>query len=126
MEATRTQIEDNIRRWRTSRAARLEQDRLAARMKEREEELKEWLIAAMRGQKYEGVVIDNRITGVNTKQYPEVVNRQEFCEHILETGALELLQFRVSTTAIKEHKEAGKMPPGIEYKDDYDLFDRKT
>lgn len=44
---------------------------------------------------------------------PQVVDRDEASEYILQQGALHLLQFRINTGAFREMVEAGQEVPGI-------------
>lgn len=125
-EATRDEINAAVVEWRDQREKRLAAEKVAAKLKEREDELKNFLIAAMTTQAYEGVVIGGRGTGVRTTEVPICEDRAAFDQYILDNRDLSLLQFRLATTAINERIEAGIALPGIAFIDKYDLYDRKA
>ena len=126
MEATRVEIEAAVAQWRALRAERLAAEKVAAEIKVAETHYKDFIVAAMRDQHYEGIVKDGRMTYVRTSQVPSATNRQEFEEYILEQRDLSLVQFRPAVGAIKERWEAGVSVPGIEMLDTYELGDRKA
>src|SRR5262245_14122771 len=101
-EANRQDIEEIAVQWRAKRADRLSKQRETDLLEKEEKELKRWLIAAFREQHMEGVIVGGRTTGVNEKEIPIVEDREALCNYILQTGKLELLQFRLSTTAAEE------------------------
>lgn len=125
-DATRNEIEAAVKEWREVRAERLHAEKVAAAIKTRETFLKEFIVAAMTTQKYEGIVRDGRMTYVRTNQVPSATDRAAFEQYILETRDLSLLQFRPSVGAIKERLDAGVNVPGIEMIDTFDLGDRKA
>lgn len=125
-EATREETEEVIKAWRVRREERYEADRVAKNLKEKENQLSSWLLEVFKQQKFEGMLIGGRITGLNAKSVPVVEDKEQFCKYILEEEALELLQFRISTSAIQEREENGVSVPGIEHIEVYDLFDRKA
>lgn len=125
-EATRSQTEEVIVAWRNKRDERLAADKVAKLLKEEEEHFKSWLINVFIQQKFEGMVIGGKITGLSPKEVPVVEDKEKFCTYILETHQLELLQFRLATGAIKEREEAGISVPGIGHLETYDLFNRKA
>lgn len=125
-EATREEVEEAIKEWRSKRAARLEQDKVAAKLKKEEESFKGFILEAFKQQQFEGMIIDGRSTGLTTKKIPSVSDKEKFMAYIRETGELDLLQFRISTGAVDERVANGVEVPGTEYVDYYDLFDRKV
>ena len=126
MEASRADVTDSVKAWRELRAKRLEVEKEAEKIKQQELAHKNFVIAAMLGQKYEGIVEGGRVTGVNTKEVPTCADREAFDKFVLSTGSLDLLQFRLATGAINARFEAGIEVPGIEFIDTYDLYDRKA
>lgn len=124
--ATRDDIEKATLIWRSLREERLAQEKIAAKIKEQEDETKQFLIASMLGQKMEGVLIDGRQTGVKTTEISIVIDKHAFSEYVLDSRSLELLQFRISESAIKELEDEGEVVPGIGKLDKFDLFDRKS
>jgi hypothetical protein len=125
-EATRSQLEEAVTQWRNTREVRLAVEKEAALLKKEEDEIKNFIIAVSRAQKYEAVVIGGRMTSVTTKEQAICEDRPAFCKYILDNDALDLLQFRVSESAIKERVEAGIEVPGIGYIDVYQLSDKKA
>ena len=125
-EATRQEIEAAVMQWRATRAERLAAEKVADKIRVEEVKLKEFVVAAMMSQAYEGTVIDNRLTYVRVSQVPVAVDRLQFGNYILETKDLSLLQFRPAVGAIREHMAAGETIPGIEFVDTFDLGDRKA
>jgi hypothetical protein len=125
-EATRPQTEKVIKEWRAKRAERLAADHVAAELKKDEVAMKSWLVAVFREQRFEGMVIGGRITGVSPKDIHVIEDREAFINYIYETDAIDLLQFRVSETAIVEREILGITVPGTRKEEVYDLFDRKA
>ena len=125
-DATRNEIEGAVAQWRALRAERLVAEKVAEEIKKAENAYKDFIVAAMRDQHYEGIVKDGRMTYVRTTQVPSATNRQEFENYILEQRDLSLLQFRPAVGAIKERLEAGGSVPGIEMLETYELGDRKA
>ncbi len=126
IDATREQINAAVTEWREQREKRLAAEKVAAKLKEREDQLKEFLIAAMLEQKYEGTTVGGRNTGLRTTEVPICEDRAAFDQYVLDNRDLSLLQFRLATTAINERIEAGITLPGIAFIDKYDLYDRKA
>ena len=126
IEATRTDAEQVIQAWRAAREERLAADKVAEKLKNRESALKSWLVSVFRQQEFEGMIIDQRITGVNTREVHNVTDRPALQKFILENDALDLLQFRIVDSAIFAREEEGCEVPGVEVVEVYDLFDRKV
>lgn len=125
-EATRQQTEQTIKDWRAKRAERLAADKVAEALKKDESAMKSWLISVFNVQKFEGMVIDGRITGVNPHDVHVVEDKIAFINYIYENEAIDMLQFRLSDGAIFEREEAGDEIPGVRKEEVYDLFDRKA
>lgn len=126
LEATREQTEQVITAWRAQRAKRLEENRIMEASKKLEESMSSWLLEVFRQQKFEGMLIGGRITGLSEKKVPIVEDKEAFMTHIKATGELELLQFRLGTGAVEERTKNGIKVPGIAYIDVHELFDRKS
>lgn len=126
LDADRYMAERVIQAWRDKRDDRLAADKVAARLKEQEVAMKQWLIAVFQEQKFEGMVIDQRITGLSEREVHEVENREEFVNYLIENRALDMLQFRISDPAIFAREDAGIKIPGVAIRTVYDLFDRKA
>lgn len=125
-DATRNEIEAAVENWRSIRAERLAAEKIADAIKSKELELKDFIIAAMTTQRYEGIVREGRQTYVRTSQVPMASDRLQFENYIRETGALELLQFRPASGALKERLESGIEVPGIVWVDVFDLGDKRA
>lgn len=125
-EADRNTVEQAIKDWREARDARLEMDRKAAKLKSVEDGLKSFLLEAFKQQKLEGMLIGGKVTGLTTKRIPIVEDKEKFLNYVRETGELDLLQFRLSSEAVRVRAEEGVEVPGIGEMDTYDLFNRKA
>lgn len=125
-DAPREDVEELIKGWRTFRDARLEAERKANKIKTTETALKSFLLECFKAQKLEGMIIAGRSTGLSTKTTPAVEDKEKLLAFIKETGALELLQFRLSNGAVEERWAAEQDVPGVQEIEVYDLFDRKA
>jgi hypothetical protein len=125
-EAARVQVQDAIIQWRDKRAQRLEAQRIVDAMQKEESALKSWLIAVFQAQAFEGMVINQRITGLSTREVHTTVDKTALVDYIYDNQAIDLLQFRLSETAIVAREAEGLEIPGLEIVEAYDLFDRKA
>lgn len=125
-DATRTEVEQTIVQWRETRAQRLEAQRIVDAMQKEESALKSWLIAVFQAQAFEGMVINQRITGLSTREVHTTVDKTALVDYIYENEAIDLLQFRLSETAIVAREAEGVEVPGLEIVEAFDLFDRKA
>ena len=123
---TRAEIEAKVAEWRITREKRIHADKQANLLKEQETELKFRIIHEMNAQKFEGIVLDGRITGVKEKTQPVVEDRPALVDFIYNNKAIHLLQFRLSAPAVKELEESGIEVPGVGTETLYDLFDRQA
>jgi hypothetical protein len=126
VEADRQLTEETIKAWRAKRAERLAKQKETDILEKQEKDMKSWLIAVFQEQKFEGMLIDQRITGLSTREVQIVEDRAAFIEYIYENEAIDLLQFRVNEGAIAERVQAGEVVPGTNTVDVNDLFDRKA
>lgn len=126
LEADRILVEQTIKAWRERRAERLAKEAEAKVLQKSETAMKSWLIEVFKAQHYEGMVIDQRITGLNTREVYTVTDREAVTQYIYDWQALDLLEFRVSQRAIQEREDIGQAVPGVELVETYDLFDRKS
>lgn len=124
--AKRDLYERVITQWRAMRAKRLEMKRLMEEAQAAETAFKSYAIEVCRAQKLEGVLIDGRITGLNTKSVATVSDKEALIKFIRDTGDISLLQFRLATGTVDEYRENEVEVPGTEYIDVYDLTDRKA
>lgn len=126
IEANRVQAEEVIQLWRAKRAERLAADKVAEALKKEESAMKSWLIEVFREQRFEGIVIDGRITGLNPHDVHIVEDRELLIQYIYENEAIDLLQFRLSDGAVFAREDEGEEVPGVRVEEVYDLFDRKA
>jgi hypothetical protein len=126
MEATREQAEEIIKAWRDKRAVRLEANRIMEDLKKEEIAMASWLLEVFKQQKFEGMLVGGRITGLTEKEVAAVSDKEALINYIRNSGELDLLQFRLSTGAVDERKENGVQVPGTEYITVHELFDRKS
>jgi hypothetical protein len=101
-------------------------EKIAAEINSAETAYKDFIVAAMRDQHYEGIVKEGRMTYVLISQVPTASDRLLFENYILATEDLSLLQFRPAVGAIREQMDAGVVIPGIELIETYELGDRKA
>jgi len=125
-EATRDEIDAVVVKWRDLRESRLAQDKIAAKLKEQEDDAKNFLLSAMLAQEIEAVVVRGYQTGVSKKEVNIVEDKGAFVTFIKETGAIELLQFQIAQGAVRERIENGEQIPGIGVMEKFDIFNRKS
>jgi len=125
-EAERPAVESVIKAWRLKRAERLALSKEVDALQKEETAMKSWLINAFTSQQYEGMVIDQRFTGLTEREIHSVTDREALQEFILENDALDILQFRISDAAIFEREGAGIVVPGVQLVTIADLSDRKV
>ena len=111
--------------WREARAARLALDKEASAAKDRETALRDWIIDALQGSNSEGEVVDGRVTSIQVTEIPIVEDRAAVERYILENQAIDLLQFRVSASALRERTDVGVTVPGTHWGQSLNLSDRK-
>lgn len=96
------------------REARLAKQKEAEAIEAEEKALKEHLINTLPKSEANGVAGKVARVTVVTKPVPQVKDWEKFYAHVKKTGQFELMQRRLSDTAIKERWEAGKSVPGVE------------
>ena len=126
LEATREQAQEMITLWRAQRAKRLEENRIMEDSKKKEQAMYSWLLEVFKQQKYEGMMIGGRVTGLADKEIPYVEDKEAFLKYMKETGELDLLEFRMAKGAVEERFANGVEVPGVAHMTVYDLFDRKV
>lgn len=125
LEASRQELEEAILMWRNLREARLDMEHRANSIKEFETAAKSWVLEVFKQQKHEGVLIGGRVTSLTTRPVATVDDKEALLSHIRSTGELDLLQFKLSTSAVDGRKEVGEDVPGVTYIDIYDLSDKQ-
>lgn len=126
LTVTKEELEVAIKKWRSKRAERRVVTKQEEALKKEETELKRFIIAAFEDEKYEGMVIDDRITALSFRDVGVVEDREAFVEYIYEHQALDLLQFRPNSAAILDRMDAGEEVPGTDVIQLSDLSDRKA
>jgi len=103
------------------RAQRLQADRQAADLKEREEVLKDHLITSFRSQGMSALGGGAGVVKMGQTDEPEALNWDELYAYIKANDAWELLHKRVGSTAVKERWKDGVEVPGVGHKTVYKL-----
>jgi len=83
-------------------------------VEEEEKALKEYLISTLPKSEANGVAGKVARVTVVTKPVPQVKDWDLFYKYVKKSGEFELMQRRLSDTAIRERWEAGKQVPGVE------------
>jgi hypothetical protein len=96
------------------RAARIKQQKVADALAAEESALKEHIINTLPKSQASGVAGKVARVSVETKEVPSVRDWNKLFKHILKTKSFELLQRRVSVSAVEERWESNKMVPGVE------------
>lgn len=96
------------------REARLAKQKEALDLETEEKALKEHLINTLPKSQSSGIAGKVARVTVIKKPVPQVKDWDKFYKHIKKTGDFELLQRRLTDTAIKERWENGKTIPGVE------------
>jgi hypothetical protein len=96
------------------REKRLEEQKKVDAIEAEEKAIKEHIIQNLPKSEASGVAGKVARVTVITKQVPQVKDWDVFYKHIKKTGEFELLQRRLTDTAIRERWDAGKQVPGVE------------
>lgn len=99
----------------TTREERLKRQKEVDALAAREKELRDYLIANLPKSEASGVAGKVARATIKTKQVPTVKDWAKVHAYVKKTGAFELLQRRLSETAVQERWEAGKEVPGVEH-----------
>lgn len=103
--------QDTLNLYRRAREERLDLEKLAAEFKQLETALKDKLINTF--PVGEGVVADGYACEVTAKSRYIVEEKGKLRDYIVNTGAIDLLQFRISESAVSELVDSGETVPGI-------------
>jgi hypothetical protein len=93
------------------RQKRLAQQKIVDELEAEEKALKEHIINTLPKSETSGVAVA-RVT-ITSKDVPQVENWDLFYKHVKKTGEFELMQRRLSDSAINERWEQGKKIPGV-------------
>jgi hypothetical protein len=96
------------------REKRLEEQKKVDAIEAEEKAIKEHIIQNLPKSEASGVAGKVARVTVITKQVPQVKDWDVFYKHVKKTGEFELLQRRLTDTAIRERWDAGKQVPGVE------------
>ena len=96
-----------------TRSKRLEMDKRVAEVKNLEEIYKEELIFRMVTLKIGALAATEYLAKLSTKEIPTPTDWGKIRGYIVEHGAWELMQNRLSTAAVAERWEAGEEVPGV-------------
>jgi hypothetical protein len=119
-------LPDMVNAYVLARAQRLALDKQVEELKAHEELLKDAVISKMREQGINAVGADAGLVKMSVLKEPVATNWPEIYDYIKENGAWELLHKRLTSTAVKEHWEAGEELPGIGVTEVYKLSVSKT
>lgn len=104
-----------------AKEARLHADKHAASLKAVEVELKNRVMQEMLNNDCHMVGGTYKKVTLKTKQRPQVADWSEVYKFIVDTGATDLLQRRLSEAAVKARVDDGVAVPGVEYIETNDL-----
>ena len=96
------------------RQKRLAQQKLVDEIEAEEKALKEYIINTLPKSETSGVAGKVARVTVVSKDVPQVKDWDAFYKHVKKTGEFELMQKRLSDSAINERWEQGKKIPGVE------------
>lgn len=96
------------------RNKRLAMQKAVDEVEAEEKALKEHIIATLPKSEASGVAGKLARVTVITKEVPQVKDWDVFYKHLVKTKSFDLMQKRLSDTAVKERWEAGKQVPGVE------------
>lgn len=99
----------------TTRERRLALQKVVDELQAQETALNEWFIENLSKSEATGVAGKLARVQLGSKMIPQVEDWEVFYAHVKKTGEFELLQRRLSETAIKERLEAGKPVPGTKF-----------
>lgn len=96
------------------REKRLEEQKKVDLIEAEEKAIKEHIIQNLPKSEASGVAGKLARVTVITKQIPQVQDWDKFYTYVAKTKSFDLLQRRLTDTAVKERWEAGKKVPGVE------------
>lgn len=96
------------------RQARLTQQKIVDALEAEEKALKEHIINTLPKSETSGVAGKVARVTVVSKDVPQVKDWDLFYKHVKKTGEFELMQRRLSDSAINERWDSGKKVPGVE------------
>jgi hypothetical protein len=99
----------------TVRQQRLEIQKQVDLLQSEESAIKEHIINTLPKSEASGVAGKLARVTVVSKQVPQVKDWDAFYKHVKKSGDFDLLQRRLTDSAIKERWEAGKEVPGVEH-----------
>ena len=103
------------------RAQRLQADKQAASLKEQEDILKDHLISSLRHNGMSALGGKAGMVKLGKSEEPEPLDWAQIWAYMKQNDAMELVQKRLGSTAVKERWEAGEQIPGIGKRDVYKL-----
>jgi hypothetical protein len=85
-----------------------------AELAEQESQLREFIIRTLPKGEASGVCGSLARVEVTTKDIPQLKDKTKFLAYIKKTGQFDLMQIRISDTAVKDRWENKKTVPGVE------------
>jgi hypothetical protein len=123
--ATPDDLKSAISQWRGLNQQRLEADRLSRQLKKDETLLYDWIIEALQKTGIDGLVVGDKITGLQKGSVLTVTDKEALVEYIRRTGNIFILQFRLSQSTVDEHLAEGEDIPGVAKVETFGLYNRK-
>jgi len=114
-------LPDVVSAYIEARAQRLEADKVAATLKEAEDDLKKVIIEQFRDQKIAALGAGNGTVKMKASNEPLVEDWPQVYAYIKENDAWEFLHKRITIAAVKERWEAGEVVPGVTSRTEYTL-----
>lgn len=96
-----------------TKAERLKVQKIVDALEKQEKDLKEFLINNLPKGSASGITGKVAHVEISTKPIPTVEDWDKFYTYIARTKSWELMQRRVSDSAVKERWDAGKQVPGV-------------
>ena len=96
------------------RESRLQAQRVVDKIAEEEKELREYVINTLPKSEASGVAGKFARVSVVTKQVPQVKDWEKFYAYVKKNNAFDLMQRRLSDSAVQERWESRKTVPGVE------------
>jgi|SRR5215203_3540098 len=114
-------LQDLIARYSIAREARLQKSKEVDDLQKEESKLKEEIIRTMQGQELKTIGIPSCTVKLQEKIKPTVSNWEILYQHIAMTNEFDLLQRRLTETAVKLRWEDKLEVPGVQKYPIYDL-----
>jgi len=118
------EVKKLAKQWRELKQLRMDADKEAAVLKKDETALQARIIAILQAPEVnlDGVTVGDRQIGITETEVPVIEDYPRFAKYVMEEGALDLLQLRLSIGAVRERGEV----PGLGKVTTHKLSDKKA